>query len=382
MIETIQDWNTRLEYCGCCQMPVCPAPLLEGECQTYTASTTGFIPEPVPEGDFDLALWQLALSKIFTVSDAISNHLSDTTPPVTREMHEEGAYSYATIDSVDKRFTETEDICGDDEYVGFTRICTVTGSYSFSDITLVNGQMFSGQEATKTTRNLGGMPIPDTLPEELYDHCAFETTYTSRSYDRIEDEWQEITFIQIGETAQLFGTAATRDEVTTFADIITWNAWLAEAIGRANAYHVGAGVDCWSPSCASSRLNVFEPSAYSSNVFARGRIESTKFRYRFRIPSAHTGSKFTITYDVAEFPEDEDVDPFFVSEDNVVEWTGAGDQNDPEGDSWLAGDWIEIDPPEVSGERRIVNIRYTCYSGAKFGVKPQVMGEAFEPPAP
>jgi hypothetical protein len=40
-------------------------------------------------------------------------------------------------------------------------------------------------------------------------------------------------------------------------------------------------------------------------------------------------------------------------------------------------DWVVIDPPETSGERRIVNVRYTCYSGAKYGVKPQIMGEAY-----
>ena len=110
-------------------------------------------------------------------------------------------------------------------------------------------------------------------------------------------------------------------------------------------------------------------------------ISAVKLRFRFVIPVEHIGSKYTFTYDVAEFPEDEDIDPSFVSQDNVVEWTGPGDQEDPDGDSWLT-DWIEIDPPEVPGDRRVVNIRYTCYTGTKYGVKPQVMGEAFEPPTP
>jgi hypothetical protein len=109
------------------------------------------------------------------------------------------------------------------------------------------------------------------------------------------------------------------------------------------------------------------------------RIDLTKIRHRFRIPTTHTGSYFKITYDIADFPEDGD--PSFISQDNVIEWTGPGTgvQNDP---SWLAGDWIEIDPPEVPGERRIVNIRYTCYAGTKFGSKPQVMGESLEIPPP
>jgi hypothetical protein len=88
------------------------------------------------------------------------------------------------------------------------------------------------------------------------------------------------------------------------------------------------------------------------------------------------GSKLTITYDIAEFPDDGD--PSFFSQDNVIEWIGpgVGDQFDP---SWIT-DSIQIDPPEVPGQRRVVNIRWTSYTGTKFGSKPRVMGEAFEPP--
>lgn len=100
-----------------------------------------------------------------------------------------------------------------------------------------------------------------------------------------------------------------------------------------------------------------------------------KLRFRFKIPIIHTGTMFKITYDIAEFPTMGAAS--FVSEDNTVEWSGPGDPEEP--DDWLT-DWVEIAPPEVPGERRIVNIRFTCYTGAKFGVKPQVMGEAFELP--
>jgi len=100
----------------------------------------------------------------------------------------------------------------------------------------------------------------------------------------------------------------------------------------------------------------------------------TKLRFRFRVSDAHTGSYFKFTYDIGEFP---DVgDPVFVSVDNVVEWTGPGTgaSDDP---SWLT-DWIELDHPEEDGARRVVNLRYTCYHGTKYGVKPQVTGEALE----
>jgi hypothetical protein len=170
------------------------------------------------------------------------------------------------------------------------------------------------------------------------------------------------------EVSVSFGTP-----VTTYLDVLTWADWIAETIPIATA-RLGSET-CWSDFLGfRSRMTEFPPTSYSGN----GLVLFAKLRFRFRIPNTHLGSKFTITYDIAEFPEDGD--PSFVSEDNVVEWTGPGSglSTDP---SWLT-DWIEIDPPEVPGERRVVNIRFTCYTGTKFGSKPQVTGEAFEPPAP
>ena len=106
----------------------------------------------------------------------------------------------------------------------------------------------------------------------------------------------------------------------------------------------------------------------------------TRVRYRFRIPDSHDGDYYKITWDVADFPTDDAVDPSYVSEDNTVEWIGpgVGAADDP---SWLTT-WNEIDPPTEPGERRVVNVRFICYHGTKYGSKPQVTGESFEPPAP
>lgn len=137
------------------------------------------------------------------------------------------------------------------------------------------------------------------------------------------------------------------------------------------------------------------------------RATMTFSRFRFLIDAVHKGSYFKITYDIAEFPAgwDNEIDdpdyvppdvepeggfppvpqipdpdapsPSFVSEDNVVEWSGpgTGSRLDP---SWFTP-WVEIKPPDVPGQRRVVNIRYTCYRGTKYGVKPQTIGEAFVP---
>lgn len=50
-IETLEDWNTQLSYCGCCDMPSCPIPSID--CQTKTGSQTAYLwlPFVVPPGE-------------------------------------------------------------------------------------------------------------------------------------------------------------------------------------------------------------------------------------------------------------------------------------------------------------------------------------------
>ena len=52
MIETLQDWNTRLGYCGCCPMPVCPAPVVVCESKTGNANCSDSDEEPDPDFDY------------------------------------------------------------------------------------------------------------------------------------------------------------------------------------------------------------------------------------------------------------------------------------------------------------------------------------------
>jgi hypothetical protein len=107
-------------------------------------------------------------------------------------------------------------------------------------------------------------------------------------------------------------------------------------------------------------------------------ISMTKSRHRFRINSLFEGSMMLITYDILEDPADPEEPPFLFSQDNTIEWNGPG-TGDQENDSWYT-EYITINPPDNSGSRRIVNIRFISYSGTKYGVKPAVMGEVFTDP--
>jgi hypothetical protein len=103
-------------------------------------------------------------------------------------------------------------------------------------------------------------------------------------------------------------------------------------------------------------------------------------RYKWSVPNTFEGVFFRITWDVLEEPDGWD-DPSptvfrsFFEEDLTWEWTGPGDPENP--DSWLS-DWYEIPPPDVPGSRRVVNIRFECWTSTKIGSKPQVTGEAVE----
>lgn len=43
-IQTLEDWNTRLSRCGCCQMPECPDPIIACESKSITLTPCGNSP--------------------------------------------------------------------------------------------------------------------------------------------------------------------------------------------------------------------------------------------------------------------------------------------------------------------------------------------------
>lgn len=263
MIETLTDWNTRLGYCGCCEMPACPTPVLTSQKIDADASLS----------------WQVFTTGVGYKRDRRTSY-ADGGHELMRNIP---AYK--------------------------ARINGVT--FETAPLTLV-----------ETVPPLTGAA---TFTYENIISAGDITTARAEGYARLETE---------------------KD-------------WDTDGIST------GSG--------KSKRTNIEPVGGSSDNL-----ISVIFFRFRFRIPTSHLGSYFKITYDIGEFPTTGD--PSFVSQDNVVEWTGPGSgaSSDP---SWLTP-WVEVDPPTDPGERRVVNIRFTCYHGTKYGVKPQVTGEALEIPPP
>ena len=395
MIETIEDWNTRLEYCGCCEMPVCPAPVMVCEGKTGSADCSDYEGDPDPAYDYGC----------FLPFVAPSVGPNDDIPTIYQRKKDEGAkdnYSgqYSSqnndnlVSTITAQVTSVSSFNSDNTPVRNTFSQTTQWDSNISS----GGALPGGVESTYSSISTDGGVDTTRWGLNSLSIAVNDITATVKRLG-IQTATTNNGPIHTHETTGPYSSKSENRSVGT-REKYTSSSELSQEISKSGLITRAEGEmpEEWSEGgCAAIRdlswptLSEAEASlggSWPSDGGGTDALESptvsasvTAFRFRFRIPYTHTGSKFTITYDVAEFPQDEDVDPFFVSEDNVVEWTGPGDQEDPEGNSWLTP-WVEIDPPEESGERRIVNIRYTCYTGAKFGVKPQVMGEAFEPPAP
>lgn len=303
-IQTLQQWNESLGMCGCCPMPVCPAPELICSAKyaaisrsdtwdgiTYDASGDLFAGDP-----FEFRAFHPAWTDDGSL-DEVPNIYRKRTVTYEEETRPTNAFD-----------------------------------------PLPNTAECSATVKTTTTYHYGGGGVPVTISRytETLSEPLTKAELAAMAVAKMEeDDW------------------STAGGITCRA--LTGMIWTGYPPGWE-----ACGFISWA-------ITAFDATA-----------TSIALRFRFRIPNAHLGSKFTITYDIAEFPEEGD--PSFVSQDNVIEWVGPGTGGE-DAPSWLT-DWVEIDPPEAPGQRRIVNIRYTCYSGAKYGGKPQVMGEGLEIPPP
>jgi len=401
MIETVEEWNARLGYCGCCPMPKCPTPEMVCESIISTKNCSDDVETPTEEEGETVIVGCFRPFKLDEVNEG------DPLPTIYRvyrfpESESTSSGSYASYflllmegtgpDVSEGRVTATWSDANQ-RWEGTYSLITVGpdaegARFEFHNSTEPLGDPFTDNrinivdlpdefECTSTSRisrtqirrgssgDVNAIPnmtgVPGSPPySNGADVFAYEFESKTEREESLEDPLTQPDLIE----AALSGLAEKTWGTTYDCSAALYMYWPV----------MGEPVECQT-SLSTAYLRSLDLSVGGAYVTAR------KFRFRFRIPYTHTGSKFTITYDVAEFPDDAEVDPFFVSQDNVVEWIGRGDQQDPDSESWLTH-WVEIDPPEYPGERRIVNIRYTCYTGTKYGVKPQVMGGAFEPPAP
>jgi hypothetical protein len=360
-IQTLADWNARLALCGCCAMPECPAPELV--CEAITVEGCGFalpvIDEDTPPIEDRCTLYK---TRTDSTNESASESL-DTT--VGLGSAATNTTSYTRIDTtVTEYFMDEEGMCS------LRRVSTSHDfSYSTRTVTTVSGVVWEDQAGSETSSSsltsdcTGSFSFTDNLDPENsssgeYNSCpvighspGVGWSYSGSSYTKTEP---------------LTDPDGTRTLSVVYSDPVTPEMLAGELATKTWEDDAEPGA------CAASRVTPPGcPDAVSS---------LTKARFRFQIPSSHTGSYFKIEADTVFYPDGWDEEggtpPTIVSE-HSVEWNGPGSGGDDD-PSWLT-DWIEIEAPESAGTIEVRNIAFTCYRPTLYGAKPQFTGETFIP---
>jgi hypothetical protein len=364
-IETLDDLNQILGQC-CCEMPECPVPTKE--CESATASIGD-------RGYHNVEDEEWTLYSVLKYREEYTETYSAPDEEVTSSAFYELAYTWDIPweGSIGSCYTwaPTED-----------SVCTSEGTLVHEFYDTVDGVRDALNNTLTVTRYArAGDPIPDTDPVEYYPACTFEDMGVTDYVDPEEPDVE--TSLGINNTSlgafSVYGGSSV--DLELYEEGVTYAAWAAAAITEAILQLAEIGDECYTgSSCVSSTAQTEDPLPGDDSVA----VTVIGSRFRWTIPDTWTGSYFKITWDILEEPDGWD-DPSptvfrsFHLSDQTWEWTGPGDPEDAA--SWQSG-WYVIEPPEVAGSRRVVNIRFECYRSPRFGNKPQVTGEAVELPDP
>lgn len=361
-IETLEDWN--LVNC-CCGMPVCPVPVVVAESVYGEMADRGFVDPADPPG-----VWNRHLKHMQTLSETVHTGYTD---PETGEGY---------TDNIDWVGTTGEEY--DSYYFGgiagvgcqtwtpiSTTICTNGGARTWSNFGRPGGEPDTAGGIT--VADVSGLPTRSN-PSINHPPCTFELTETSQttSYDSETSTWSVHTATSYSVTTSIPPSGYNNTPVTAYSLSITWADWKAGARALLDPEMVFSDDACVTSDAPA--ISIYEADEPVDNGSAG--LTLTKARYRWQIPATHLGSYFKITWQILTTPTD--CEPT-LGDDITQVWTGPGDPESPDGDSWLT-EWNDLDPPSVPGSTKIVNIRFECYTSAKFGHRPQVTGEAFPPP--
>lgn len=392
-IETLDDWNERLAMCGCCEMPTCPVP--DRECQSLARSDTyfGFAPVAEPGGDpvekipklfatKDFPSWSEETGTIWTYDSGPG------TPPYTAELSQTVTVDWSTETGVLVDNTTASHTGNGTDGVscyplsGDGYFHPVSPTFGSPVVTTDCAEDHYTETETSTATN-GSGPFPLTGcpgPFSYSSSEAWDLTHRDHSGIKLTSPKTEASFLA---------------EIT--ADLPAWPTTPEGANCAATAqcdWPLIGDAAPWPP-CAAK-----DPPSF--NVLGTVR----KVRFRWAIPTSWTGSYFLVTWDIIDEPEGWDrtindpaaeiPDPLpegvteeewwadhqvpdpaapdrtFLLEDQTWEWAGPGNPSDAS--TWRSP-WFEIPPPELPGERRVVNVRFICYR-SPYGEKPQVSGEA------
>ena len=385
-IETLEDWNAALTGCaGCCPMPECPEPNVEAQkvsrtlCAMTASPSSYSVGGPSPNFDPNDGGVDPIEANVVYQSMHVVDHFSQNDPD------QDSSYTYDVTLEKDPPVVE-------DNQVGTPAIgCArtrVNGSYSaqneFRDqdgnVTEINSIIanWAGENASP----FSGADVEGTFTWETYDENG---NVVDSGVDPITisygPAWDGVWCGGAGPetTSTTMLGDSLRHEVTGCGRTLTVQFQNPHTVQSAFAAITTPDPDeeDWGTPVSSAVIASFVATQVDEEA---GDLRLTGARheigrYRWRIPSDHEGHKFKIWWDEVFFPTDWDPEDPASPEPVVTEksfvWSGPGDPNDPDDDSWFSP-WSAVVriPSATEGEVELCNVRFLCYE-SKAGAKPQ-----------
>lgn len=393
-VETVHDWNSLLEACGCCPMPYCPVPELEAECKSNTNSDFLYWPYLV-SGSGDLTLYETWTQTSFG----------------TVENGEFFAYDPLLISDDTRRVWERWYVSAGIylKYYSYMQFIMEDGSWRQNDSdSSTAGSISPSQRADQAgllsqTRAAGWMCDLTTATTATFSSGRWDATSVSEAptTEPTTPPWADGPMVYSavgvwregsGNNHTLSGPVTKSDfmgDVETALDSMSWGS--CSSSGGSGSAWGDYNTSLWPTAddflAEFGSLAPCPPPPGTSNRNTYVQFGKKKMRLRWLVPSTFLGSYFKITWDFVYFPNRYVVfssggdfeDGEFALENATWEWTGPGDPGDPA--SWQSP-WFEY--PELpsgytSGAIYVRNIRYECYR-SPYGSVPAVTGLPWTPP--
>lgn len=395
-VETLNEWNSILGNGCCCSMPECPAPTLECQSVSGTALPSGFM-NPDDEDWRIYPIW--TFTDTFSYSESVTDtHCAGGTFEVVSGSGS-GNYTFTQTNTATEGGSDVAEIQigGSGEgcfYSAPDLIDSCGGSSSWTRETFedwclscygTGNVTASGVDPSVTTTIVGEFVggEPDGAGGS-YPDCWFKFTSTSTDHYRCHsctpgycdgadtdtpttNTYYDSDFGDLGSNGGTWDTYTEGDG--EYQGAVPWSVWLDNCRGVIEGHLDFETEACLASECSSLTEHPAEAPAAGNDLVS---LTLRKFRYRVAIPQNFEGEYYKVEWDEGEFPAEGDA---VLLAKRSWEWAGPGDPENP--DSWVSG-WYEVDPPDMRGQRRVVNLKFQCYHGTTYGARMQKSGEQYD----
>lgn len=395
-IEYQQDWNTRLGYCGCCPMPLCPPPTILCEKKSVSFPACGHFFSNL-FGAASMEPWMPNDPAFMTCEQkCVRYKIAEVTIKNTVSANNGSGSTYEL--SIDHVYTKEYEFVGEDSDPRLceSEVIASGGGSSTEEIPFVADNQWIKQEITYTlnpdgtatgtvtdtyqdpayneTYPFGPIPFSEVFyPTDSWDNDLLEANSSGTEPFEIFGEEVDLDWELEVRYAEPIAVATMGTEATAQLALLDW------ALGACGASRSISRGFCLPDDSDPSDSVVPVPEEIPDCVQG---IAETVFRYKLCVPPEHEGTYFRAEWDEVFYPEgwDDSTDPTPpapVVTPKSWTWTGvAGGANNsdsnPSNDSEdRCSEWgLEVKVP--AGEEGITvirNMRTSCYSSSPYGTK-------------